>query len=76
MDQIRKIVREELLKEMLKSDNNKLDHIRSILEKKYADNPQMLERVNAFISMEKIDPEFSIKSLINHLKIFMGVELS
>ena len=76
MDQIRKIVREELLKEMLKSDNNKLDQIRSIIEKKYADNPKILERIEDFINMERVDPEFSIKGLINHLKIFMGVELS
>ena len=78
-DKLRKIIREEVSKqmdEMLKSDMAVVEKIREELLKKYGDDPELAYKIKEFISMEQIDPSFTISNLIKKLKIYLGIELT
>jgi hypothetical protein len=78
-DKLRKIIREEVSKqmdEMLKSDIATVEKIKNELIKKYGDDPELVYKIKEFITLEKVDPGFTVKSLLDRLKIYLNVELS
>ena len=79
MDKLRQIIREEVSKqmdEMLKSDIDTVEKIKNELIKKYGDDPELVYKIKEFITLEKVDPGFTVKSLLDRLKIYLNVELS
>ena len=79
MDKLRQIIREEVSKqmdEMLKSDIATVEKIKNELIKKYGDDPELVYKIKEFITLEKVDPGFTVKSLLDRLKIYLNVELS
>ena len=77
--ELRKIIREEVTRqmdEMLKSDVAVVEKIKEELLKKYGDNPELAYKIQEFITLEKIDPGFTIPNLLKNLKIYLGVELT
>lgn len=80
MDKLRKIIREEVAKqmdmdEMFKSDVPVVEKIKQELLKKYGDDPAMAKKIEEFIAFEGNDPYFTVDGMLKHLKLFLNVEL-
>ena len=80
MDNLRKIIREEVAKqmemnEMFKSDVAVVEKIKQELIKKYGDDPVLAKKIEEFITFEGSDPYFTVDSMLKHLKLFLNVEL-
>lgn len=80
MDHLRKIIREEVAKqmdmdEMFKSDVPVVEKIKQELIKKYGDDPEMAKKIEQFIAFEGTDPYFTVDSMLKHLKLYLNVEL-